>query len=471
MNKEDTCFMSAFEMREKIKSQEITSSEITEIIIERIDKVNPIVNAYCTTTFDLARDMAKNADNAAKKGDKLGIIHGIPTSIKDLILTKGIRTTFGCKIHENYVPEVDEIVVKRLKNEGMVFLGKTNTPTFGYFTLTDNFIFGPTKNPWDITRHSGGSSGGAGAQVAAGLGPLALGSDGGGSIRVPSCFCGIYGLKPTFGRIPRYPTHDVGWVTMDHYGPMVRYVKDAALMLDAMAGLDLADKYSLPKPNYNYVDVVDDKPSMLKIGYSTNLGFIKAIDEEVENLFIQSTSIFEDLGWIVEEAKIKLKKPFKSHTTLVTAGYAYDLKPYLKDWRDKLEVDFLRMVDAGFGYSAVDLKQAEDLREKIHKTIYQYFKNYDLLLTPVTGIPALKLEERSPAKIRGKSVNPAEWFSFLTPFNLTGHPAASIPCGWTKDGLPVGLQIIGRRLDEATVLQASKAFEDLKPWQKKRPHL
>jgi len=469
LNKDEICFMPAYEMLEKIKTQELTSTEITETIIERVEKINPIINAYCTTTFDLARDMAKNADDAVKKGEKLGLLHGIPTSIKDLMLTKGIRTTFGCKIYENFIPDVDEIVVKRLKSEGMVLIGKTNTPTFGYWPLTDNFIFGPTKNPWDLTRNSGGSSGGAAAQVSAGLGPLSLGSDGGSSIRTPSSFCGIFGLKPTFGRIPRYPIHDVGWVTMDHYGPMVRNVKDAALMLDAMAGIDLADKYSLTKPSYKYLDIVEDRPTKLKIGYSLNLGFIKAIDEEVEKNFLQAVLKFESLGWEVEEAKIKLKKPFKAHSILVTAGYGYDLKSYLKEWRDKLEIDFLRMVDAGLGYSAMDLKQAEDIREKVHDTLHHYFENYDLLLTPTTGVPALKLGERFPAKIRGKSVTPAEWFSFSTPFNLTGHPAASIPCGWTDDGLPVGLQIIGKRLDEATILQASKAFEDIAPWQDKKP--
>ncbi|GAH19197.1 unnamed protein product, partial [marine sediment metagenome] len=213
----------------------------------------------------------------------------------------------------------------------------------------------------------------------------------------------------------------------------------------------------------------EDRPTKLKIGYSLNLGFIKAIDEEVEKNVLQAVHKFESLGWEVEEAKIKIKKQFKAHSTLVTAGYAYDLKRYLKEWRDKLEVDFLRMVDAGFGYSAVDLKQAEDIREKVHDTLHHYFKNYDLLLTPTTGVPALKLGERFPAKIRGKSVTPTEWFSFSTPFNLTGHPAASIPCGWTNDGLPVGLQIIGKRLDEATILQASKAFEDIAPWQDKKP--
>jgi len=252
MNKEDICFMSACDMAEKIKTQELTSVEITESIIERIEKINPIINAYCTTTIDLAREMARKADNAVKKGEKVGLLHGIPTSIKDLMETKGIRTTFGSKIYENYIPEEDDLTVKKLKDAGIVLLGKTNTPEEGHKGVTDNLIFGESKNPWNLDRTCGGSSGGAAAAVASGLGPLALGSDGGGSIRIPSCFCGIYGLKPNFARIARKFRH-LAFCTMSHYGPIVRYVKDAALMLDAMAGPDPIDKYSIPQPDVSFL--------------------------------------------------------------------------------------------------------------------------------------------------------------------------------------------------------------------------
>jgi len=469
MKDEDICYLPAFKMKDMLSEGEITSIELTELFIERIEKINPLINAYCTTTFEMARKMANEADNAIKNQKILGLLNGIPISIKDLILTEGIRTTFGCKIYETYLPEVDEIVIKRLKDAGAVLLGKTNTPAFGYWTLTDNLIFGETHNPWDIRRNSGGSSGGAAAQVASGLGPLALGSDGGGSIRVPSCFCGIYGLKPSFGRIPRYPTHDVTWLTLDHYGPMARYVKDAALMLDVVAGEYIFDKHSLPKPEYKYRNVVENKPDKLKIGYSLDLGFIKAIDEEVENLFLKAIQKFQSLDWTTEKVKIKLKKPYKAFATLVCSGYAYDLKKYLKEWKDKLDIDFLRLIEAGQGFSAVDIKMAEDLRYNVYETFAQFFQNYDILLTPSTGVPALKPGEKFPAKIREKSVTPAEWFSFSYPFNLAGIPAASIPCGFTTEELPVGLQIIGKKWDDKLVLQVSKAFEELSPWQDKKP--
>ena len=272
MNREDICYMPAYEMADKIKKQEITSEEITEILIERIEKINPIINAYCTPTFELAREMAKKADNAVKKGDKLGLLHGIPTSLKDDTETKGIRTTWGSKYYENYVPKEDNIIVKRLKDAGCVILGKTNLPELGFKGVTDNLIFGSTKNPWNLERTSGGSSGGAAAAVASGLSPLALGADGGGSIRIPSSCCGVYGLKPTYGRIPSYPRIGIHFITMDHYGPIVRFVKDAALMLNIMKGHHSADNNSFPDDDIDYLEILNEKPKKLKIGYSKPFG-------------------------------------------------------------------------------------------------------------------------------------------------------------------------------------------------------
>ncbi|MFX1324056.1 MAG: amidase, partial [Promethearchaeota archaeon] len=283
MKKEELCYMSAYEMTEKIKHQELSSEEITEIIIERIEKINPLINVYCTPTFDLAREMAIKADKAVKDGEQLGLLQGVPISIKDETDTKGIRTTYGSYLFENNVPREDEAIVKRLKDAGIVILGKTNTPSFGYKAETDNLIFGVTKNPWNLDRTTGGSSGGAAGAVVSGLGPIGIGSDGGGSIRIPSSFCGLYGLKSTFGRVPQSGMKLMGYLgTLVHRGPLVRYVKDAALVLDIIAGKDDSDRYSVPKPNYSYVEKLDEKPSKLRIGYSLDLGFAEALDPEVE---------------------------------------------------------------------------------------------------------------------------------------------------------------------------------------------
>jgi len=473
MNKEDICFMSAFEMREKIKSQELSSIEITETIIERIKKINPIINAYCTPTFELARETAKKADEAVKRSETLGLLHGIPTSIKDLMQTKGIRTTFGSKLYEDFIPEQDDVAVQRLIASGCVILGKTNTPEFGAIALTNNKIFGETKNPWDIERNSGGSSGGAASAVAGGIGPLALGSDGGGSIRVPSSCCGVYGLKPTFGRIPSYPRIGIHFISMDHYGPIVRYVKDAALMLNTLKGHHPGDFNSFPDDDIDYVKVIDDKPKKLKIGYSMTLGFWKALDEEVKENVLNGVKKFEQFDWEVEEAELKIKNPDSSFKTLVSIGYAYDLQ---KDYNNRLEdlsPDLIGSIRLGLDNTAMNIGKARERRKLVYEIMYQYFKKYDVLITPTLPCPAIKpgWSETGTAfpTIGKKALNITSWMTYTYPFNMTGLPAASIPSGWTKSGLPIGMQIIGKRYDEKTVLQVSKAFEEVSPWQDKRP--
>ncbi len=469
MNKEDICFMSACEMAERIKTQEISSVEITEAIIERIEKINPIINAYCTPTFDLAREMAKKADDAVKKGDKLGPLHGIPTSIKDLNLTKGIRTTFGSKMFENFIPEEDDVVVKRLKDAGIVILGKTNTPEFGFKGATDNLIFGTTKNPWNLERTCGGSSGGAAAAQALGLSILAQGSDGGGSIRTPASFCGLFGHKPSYGRVPCYPSERLFGEFLKHIGPITRYTEDAALMLDAIKGPHDGDKSSLPEDKVSYTNRINEKPKKLKIGYSMDLGYAKAIDPEVEKNVINSVKKFEDFGWNVESIKIKMRKAALSFNTLWTGMLAYDFKPKLSEWRDKMDPNFVKLIEVGIGYSGLAVMKAIKQRNDIYQVFYKLFKEIDILVTPTLAVTAFELGIMGPTTINGKGVSPTGWMPFTFPFNMTGNPAASIPCGWSSDGLPIGMQIVGKRFDDMTVLQVSKAFEEIAPWQDKKP--
>ncbi|MHA1294892.1 MAG: amidase [Promethearchaeota archaeon] len=471
MNKEDLCFISACDMATAIKRGDITSLELIEVMIERIERINPVVNAYCTLTFDLARETAKKIDNKVKNGEDIGPLMGVPVSIKDLMLTKGIRTTFGSKIYENYIPDKDEIAVKRLKNAGCVILGKTNTPEFGYAGVTHNLIFGETKNPWNLERTCGGSSGGAAVAVACGLGPLALGSDGGGSIRHPSTLCGVYGLKPNYGRIPIYPTIGLAGHTITHYGPIVNYVKDAALMLDVLKGPHNADKDSLPNEKISYFKNIDNKPKKLRIGYSINLGYAKVIDPEVEKCILNSVQKFEELDWTIEDSKLKIKRPVLAFNTIYTAMYAYDLYSKLKKWREKIDPDLIKLIEAGATYPASAYLKAIAQRKRLYHSIYKYFKEFDILITPTVAIPAFKLGIMYPSEINGVGVSPTGWQPFTFPFNLTGNPAATIPAGWSADGLPIGMQIVGKRFDELTVLQVSKAFEEIAPWQNKRPNL
>ena len=475
MKKDDICFMSAFEMREKIETQELSSIEITETIIERIEKVNPIINAYCTPTFELARETAKKADEAVKRNEKLGLLHGIPTSIKDLMQTKGIRTTYGSKLYEDFIPEQDDIAVQRLIKAGCVILGKTNTPEFGHIALTNNKLFGETKTPWDIERNSGGSSGGAASAAASGIGPLSLGSDGGGSIRVPSSCCGVYGLKPTFGRIPSYPRIGIVFNSMDHYGPLVRYVKDAALMLNAMKGHHPADNNSFPDDDIDYVKILEDKPKKLKIGYSMTLGFGKALEDEVKESVLNGIQKFEQYDWDVEEANLKIRNPESAYKTFAGVGYAYDLQKDFNKRLEDLSPDLIAIIKLGFDSSSMNIGKARAQRKRVYEVMYQYFKNYDILITPTLPCPAIKpgwLETGTTFPTIGKkSLSIMSWMTYTYPFNLTGLPAASIPSGWTNSGLPIGMQIVGKRYDEKTVLQVSKAFEEASPWQEKRPKL
>jgi len=480
MNKEDICFMSACDMVDAIRNQELSSEEITETIIERIEKVNPIINAYCTPTFDLAREMAKKADEAVKKGEKMGLLHGIPVSIKDETDTKGIRTTYGSKMFENNIPRKDEAIVRRLRDAGAVILGKTNTPAFGYKGETDNLIFGVTRNPWNLERTPGGSSGGAAGAVASGLGPIGIGSDGGGSIRIPSCFCGLFGLKPTFGRVPQNSMKLFGYFgTFVHKGPIVRYVKDAALVLDVIAGQDESDRYSVPNPNISYLEGLNDTPDKLKIGYSLDLGFAEALDSEVETSVMNGIQKFEEFGWSIEKSSIKVRNPESLFTTLYSSGFGYTIGPFLKEWQDKMEPDLIDLINLGLSFSEKELKIAEVQREMVYSDICRAFRKIDILITPTLACPAFELGkslviEKETGKtgviINGKNVTAAGWLPFPPPFNISGHPAASIPCGWSSDGLPIGMQIVGKRFDELTVLQVSKVFEEIAPWQDKRPN-
>lgn len=471
MNKDDICFMSAVDILVKIKNQELTSQEITETIIERIERVNPSINAFCTPTFELAREMAKSSDAKVKKGEKLGLIEGIPTSIKDEIVTKGIRTTFGSKMFENFVPLHDDIVVERLKEEGCVILGKTNTPAFGFKGVTDNKIFGATRNPWDTEKTPGGSSGGAGASMASGLGFLALGSDGGGSIRIPSSLTGVYGFKPTFGRVPSHgalTTGGVGTRTLVQRGPLVRYVRDAALMLDVLVGEVQEDRYSLPKPPFSYLKKLYDTPHKLKIGYSMNLGFVDIIDPQVKESVLDSVHKFETLNWPVEKSnKIRLSNPQKVLQTYWFSGY----QPIAQEGNQD-EEGIQYMAEIASKFTLDDIKWADQQREIIYNKISRHFKFYDLLITPTLACTAFKLGTDWAYEIDGKDVSEdaVAWQPYTYPFNLSGHPAASIPCGWSKEGLPIGMQIVGKRLDDLTVLQASQAFEEIAPWQDKRPN-
>ena len=328
----DICHMSALEMAHAIRTKKLSSVEIVDAILDRIDMLNPKVNAYCTIVPDFARKQAIKAEAAIMRGDIIGPLHGVPVSIKDLILTKDIRTTCGSKIYENYIPQRSASVVERLEAAGAIIIGKTNTSEFGWVGITDNLIFGATKNPWNLKLTPGGSSGGAAVAVALCMGPLAIGSDSGGSIRIPSSFCGVFGFKPSFGRVPQYPNCPA-WETVNHIGPITRSVKDAALVMEVIAGRDDRDHLSLPEKELCYLPFLDNNIKDLKIAWSKDLGYA-VVDPQVLRITEAAVKNFAACGCTVETINIQIEKPARAYTNYIGIRLAAALHDKIAEWRD-----------------------------------------------------------------------------------------------------------------------------------------
>ena len=465
----EICFMSAVEMAEAIKTKRLSPVEIIDAILSRIEQLNPKVNAYCTLLAESARKQAKEAESMVIRGEELGPLHGVPVSIKDLVFTKGIRTTGGSRIYENFIPEEDAIVVERLKAAGAIILGKTNTPEFGWMALTSNNLFGPTRNPWNLGYHAGGSSGGAAASVALGMGPLAIGSDGGGSIRIPSSFCGVFGIKPSYGRVPQYPGFP-GWELLSHTGPITRTVKDAALAMEVIAGRDDRDHFSLPDTGLRYLSSLDSDLKGMRIAWSKDLGYA-TVDPEVLKITEAAVKTFEDLGATVEAATPEAEKQEETFGIVVGVNMAATLQDKLEEWRDKIDPHMVRFIEFNQSKLGTEYVQARLKQLEYRNKILSFFEKYDLLLTPTLAIPPLEIDKFVVKEIAGTKVSPLGWMAFTYPFNITGQPAASVPCGWTDNGLPIGLQIVGQRFDDAAVLRAAAAFEQALPWVNRQPSL
>jgi len=468
MSSAELCFIPATELARLIRARQISPVELTRAVLERVERLNPIVNAFCTVTADAALAAAREAEQAAMKGALRGPLHGIPFSIKDLHLTKGVRTMSGSFIFERRVPDVDPPVVRRLKQAGGVMLGKTTTPEFGWKGLGDSPLTGITRNPWNTGTTTGGSSAGAGAATAAGLGPIHQGSDGAGSIRIPSGFCGIYGLKPSFGRVPMWPVTNNDYAS--HMGPMARTVADAALMLSVMAGPDEWDRTSLETAPDDYTGKLTAGIKGLKVAFSPDLGGFP-VDAEVASLVKQAARAFEDLGCVVDEVKPGFADSHDLIRCLWSAHEAGNYAQYLPQWRDRMDPGLVACIEDGLRYSMVDYVEARGQKLAYWDTVRPLFEKFDLLLTPTLSVAAFPVGRLNPEHWRQHAWDWIGWASFSYPFNFTGQPAASAPAGFTSDGLPVGLQIVGRRFADLTVLQASAAFEAARPWAERRPPL
>ncbi len=462
-------YMPATELVQAIRTRQVSSVEITEHFLQRIDRLDPRLNAYLTLCSDQALADARIADDIVARGWATGPLHGVPISIKDLELTKGVTSTMGSALFRDRVPDIDSIVVERVEAAGAIILGKTNTPEFGQSGTTENEIGDPCRNPWNTGRTPGGSSGGAGAALAAGLCTIATGSDGGGSIRIPAAFSGVFGIKPTQHRVPRFGGY--GRPAANHFsqsGPMSRTVADTALLLQVLAGPDSRDPNSIKETPPDFSAGLGRGVEGMRIAWSLDYGYA-GVDPEVAEITARAAQVFEELGATVEDAPLRLEDPFESFfDVFATASYT-SYGHMLEEHRDDFSQPGLYSLEHGARVDGARVSRALHRVDVLGRLMEDFFDTYDLLLTPTMPVPAFEIGQR-PTVIGGKEVDPNWGFlPFTYPINMTGQTASSVPCGFSSDGLPIGLHIIGPRRSEARVLQASAAFERARPWADKVP--
>lgn len=450
----------AVDIVERLKGGEIKAVELVEECFEKIEKLNPKINAFVT--------LNERAIDEAKKADVNSPLAGLPVAIKDNVETKGLRTTYCSKLYENHIPEEDAVIVERLKRAGATIIGKTNMPEFGLIAYTDNPMFGPTRNPWDPSRTVGGSSGGSAAAVAAGIVPVASGNDGGGSIRIPASFCGLYGLKPSFGRVPCYPSLPI-FVSLHSEGFLTRYVEDTALMLDLVKGWDIRDVKSLPDEDVSYLKAIEEQPDGVRISFSPDLGYA-TVDPEVEETVQKAAFKLEKFGE-VEEVKLSVPNLEPELVTKVVLEVVTFMGDRMAEWEKVAFPPYLGFMALAQSLTYREYIKIEERKMELWKALRGIFEEYDYLITPTVACKPFEIGKLAPEKIAGKPITPIGWMPFTYPFNFTGQPAASIPAGFSKEGLPIGMQIVGKPYDDAGVLRISKAFQDISPWQDRYPEL
>ncbi|MBV8777483.1 MAG: amidase [Alphaproteobacteria bacterium] len=455
---EDVAYLSAAELTGLYGSGRLSPLEATTALLARLDDLQPKLNAFCVVDRDGAVAAARESERRWRDGTPLSPVDGVPATVKDLMLMRGFPTRRGSYLTGDAPDTEDSPAVARLKEAGAVILGKTATPEFGWIAVGDSPLTGITRNPWNLDRTPGGSSAGAAAAGAAGIGVLHLGSDGAGSIRIPSCFSGVFGIKPTFGLVPAYPPSPMG--LLSHHGPIARSVADAAAMLYAISHPDPRDPYGLPEHQGDLLGGFDGGVRGWRIAYSPNLGYAK-VDPEIAECVAAAARQFEVLGARVEEVGKIFDSPRGALLTLWSAGAARIVAGVPAEKLRRCDPGFLAVAEAGAGIGAVEYLGADMERNALGRTMGAFHETYDLLLTPMMPVPALPVGEdlSDPAS----ETHWVDWSPFSYPFNMTRQPAASIPCGLTKDGLPIGLQIVGALHQDAKVARAARAFEATQP--------
>lgn len=465
----ELCWLSAVEMVELFRKKALSPLEVMKAVLKRVEEVNASINAICTLAAEEALKQAAEAEKKLLTGEEVGPLHGVPVTIKDLNYTRGIRTTFGSVLYKDFVPEVDDIVVERLKKAGAIVFGKTNVPEFGLIGMTDNNIFGKSRNPWHLDLTTGGSSGGAAAAAVAGIGPLHHGNDGGGSIRIPAAFCGVYGIKPQFGRVPSYPRSGM-FESLSCEGPITRTVADAALMLNVIAGCDARDRRSVPVPVPDFTTCKQVDVRRLRMAWAPTLNDVP-VEKEVKNKIEEAINRLVSEGWQIEEIKLKLENTESEWMMIVLAEVYAVMEPQMEEWQKVMYPYYQPFISLGASLKVADLVRAQLKRELLYKQVQAVFERWDVLLLPVLPVLPFPAGQLAPTTINGQPVPPTTMAAFTIPFNMTDQPAASLPCGFTDSGLPVGMQVVGRPWDEMTVLAVSAAIEEIMPWQGKHPPL
>ena len=477
MNDRELMFLSAHEQRRLIAEKAISSVEMVEASYRRITELEPQLNAFITLDEEGALSAARKADEQLAKGKNLGVLHGVPIAVKDLEVTKGLRTTLGSTFFKNWIPDYDSVAVERLRATGAVILGKTNTPEFGNREETFTDIAATCNNPWDPSRMPGGSSGGTASAIAAGMCSIGTGSDGGGSVRLPASFCGIFGHKPTHGRIPRYggqakPAYNSAGTS----GPMSNDVRGSAILNQALSGFDVRDPGSIKTAVPDYLTELEDGVDQMRIGTTMTLG-ISDVNDDVATAVENSWTAFSELGANVEKLAIAFDPiPREAWWTLWTAGQVA-MYGHLADERPEDLMPYtLEMIEHGRTLTGADVSLALRNVQNLQLQLHQVFQEYDLILAPTNA--AVAWPHLQPPEKIGSEINQDEMaginygaFPFTMVFNSSFNPASSIPCGFGEAGMPVGLQIIGGYDDDATVLRASRAFEQVRPWIGDRPSI
>jgi amidase len=460
--------LTATEIARLVRAKEVSAVEVMEAHLARIDRLNKEVNAIVTLLPERALDGARTADDILARGLPVGPLHGLPVAHKDLVPTKGVRTTYGSLVYKDFVPDQDALIVERLREAGTIAVGKTNTPEFSAGSQTYNEVFGETLNPYDTTKTCGGSSGGAAVALACRMLPLADGSDIGGSLRNPASFCNVVGFRPSPGRVPAWPGL-APWFPFSVEGPMARTVDDVALMLSAMAGPDPRSPVSLSEPGASFARPPERDFGGVRIAWSRDLGGVP-VDPRITEALEKQRGVFEDLGCVAEEGEPDFSGA--DEIFLVWRAWYYELcfGELLEEHRDELKDTVIWNIEEGQRLTGPQIGEAERKRAELYHRVRKFMETYEFLVLPVAQVPPFDVKQRYVTEINGvRMKNYIEWMKSCYYITVTGHPAISVPCGFTPEGLPVGIQIVGRHRDDLGVLQLARAFERTTGFWKQRP--